>query len=128
MPDERDAGSLQHMLNAIARIGDYTAGLDLLTFSQVPVVQDAVIRQLMVLGEAANRVSRAMQAQSADVPWRDIIALRNVIVHQYEKINLERIWVTVHDDLPPVEKRISDLLASVDQEPPPSDSALDEHV
>ncbi|HZG43789.1 MAG TPA: HepT-like ribonuclease domain-containing protein [Longimicrobium sp.] len=101
MPDERDAGSLQHMLNAIARIGDYTAGLDLLTFSQVPVVQDAVIRQLMVLGEAANRVSRAMQAQSADVPWRDIIALRNVIVHQYEKINLERIWVTVHDDLPP---------------------------
>jgi uncharacterized protein with HEPN domain len=128
MPDERDAGSLQHMLNAIARIGDYTAGLDLLTFSQVPVVQDAVIRQLMVLGEAANRVSRAMQAQSADVPWRDIIALRNVIVHQYEKINLERIWVTVHDDLPPVEKRISDLLASVDQEPPPCDSALDEHV
>ncbi len=75
-PDGRDAGSLQHMLTSIARIRDYAAGLDLRTFSQVPVVQDAIIRQLMVLGEAANRVSPSMQAPSADIPWRDIIGLR----------------------------------------------------
>jgi uncharacterized protein with HEPN domain len=104
-PEERDPGALADMLGSIARIQDYAAGIDMRTFTQVGVVQDAVIRQLTVLGEAANRVSKSLQARSPEIPWRDIIGLRNVIVHQYGKVNPERIWRTLHDELPHVQSQ-----------------------
>ena len=59
-----------------------------------------MIRQLTILGEAASRVSDATRRGLPEIPWQTVVGMRNVVVHQYDKIVLERIWLAVEDDLP----------------------------
>lgn len=102
------------MLEAIARIESYTEGLTPDGFARSHVVQDGVLRQLTVLGEAANRLSPSTRALEPAIPWSDLIGLRNVIVHQYDKIIPERIWRAATEDCPALAPLLSGLLARRD--------------
>ncbi len=64
------------------------------------LVQDAIVRQLGILGEAAARISDEYRATYADVPWRDIVGMRNRLVHDYWDIDVGEVWRTVANDLP----------------------------
>ena len=69
----------------------------------------AVLHCLMVIGEAAARVERLAVSDVPDLPWRAMRSLRNVIVHEYEEINLPRVWQIVSADLPPLVAKLSAL-------------------
>jgi uncharacterized protein with HEPN domain len=62
--------------------------------------QDATIRRLLVIGEAARRVSDETRTNTSEVPWSNVIAMRNLLVHQYDDVDMSLVWDTVHEDLP----------------------------
>ena len=66
------------------------------------LVRDAVLHCLTVVGEAANRIAKESYAELPQLPWRDMIGLRNFVVHQYEDVNMPIIWDVIQRDLPVV--------------------------
>jgi uncharacterized protein with HEPN domain len=84
------------------------------TFLADRTMQHAVIRCLTVVGEAASRVSAETQASLPQIAWRDAVGLRNVLVHDYQGINLSRIWTIVEEDIPPLLASLSAYLNAID--------------
>jgi uncharacterized protein with HEPN domain len=77
-------------------------------------MQHAVIRCLTVVGEAANRVSAETRDTLPDIAWGEAVGLRNVLVHEYQRIDLSRIWTIVETDLPPLVNALNAYLDNVD--------------
>ncbi len=101
---------LLHMLDAIAQIRDYTRELDSDRFKSSRLVQDGVIRQLEILGEATKNLSSGTRAKAPGIPWKDMAGLRDVLTHQYFGVDLDAVWGTVGQDLPLVEQELRKLL------------------
>ncbi len=74
------------------------------------MMQDAVMHQIEVIGEASNNVSSEFQSQHPELPWTQMRAIRNKIVHDYREVNLEVVWDTVKNDLPALKTQIQRLL------------------
>ncbi len=105
---------LEHILAAIERIERYTADVDELGFLSSELIQDAVIRNLEVVGEAANnilRVDAAFADAHGEIPWQVMYAMRNRLSHGYDKVDLEMVWRTVCNDLPDLYRQIKALSA-----------------
>ena len=103
-PDERDPAYLWDMLEAARAIVSYTEGLALEDFladvRQMQLTRLAVERLLGILGEAARGVSSHLRDEHPEIPWKDIIGLRNVISHEYRRVNYEGIHEIVRADVP----------------------------
>ena len=101
---------LEDMLAAIQKIETYTDGLDFSQFESESIRVDAVVRNLTVIGEAANHVPEEIRAQLPRIPWAKATELRNFVVHEYFGITLEVIWLTTTARLPSLKKEIMDTL------------------
>jgi uncharacterized protein with HEPN domain len=100
---------LTHIAECIARIEEYTApGRD--HFMDSHQVQDAVMRNFEIIGEATNRISEPTLDQTPDIPWRQIAAFRNVLIHGYMGINLNRVWNVIENDLSNLKQAVNYLL------------------
>lgn len=102
----REETYLFDILNAAKTALGYTRGKTFDDFQQDTQCQDAVIRRLEIIGEAARRISPEFRGRH-DLPWELMIGMRNFVVHQYDSIDLQIIWDTVLDDLP-------DLIANIE--------------
>jgi uncharacterized protein with HEPN domain len=94
---------LEHILSAIQRIERHVTDLDEFGFLQSELLQDPVVRNIEVIGEAANNIQRVdpnFANAHADVPWQVMYAMRNRLSHGYDKIDFEMVWKTVCNDLP----------------------------
>lgn len=105
---------LAHILECIQKIERFTDD-GKSRFLQDDMVQDAVIRNLEIIGEAAKRIDENYRAAHPDIPWRALAGLRDVLIHQYEGVDLERVWAIVEKDLPPLKRAIAELLPPLDQ-------------
>lgn len=101
---------LKHIRDAIARIEAYTAG-GRKAFFQDTMVQDAVIRNLEVIGEAVKNLSSDFRRRHPTIPWRNITALRNVLIHEYFGVDLKIVWRVVERRLPMLKRSVERLLA-----------------
>ncbi|MBI4489860.1 MAG: DUF86 domain-containing protein [Deltaproteobacteria bacterium] len=101
---------LKHILDATEKIESYTTG-GRKTFFQDTMVQDAVIRNLEVIGEAVRNLSPEFRRRHLEVPWRSITALRNVLIHEYFGVELEIVWRVVKRRLPSLKRYVEMLLA-----------------
>ena len=106
----RDLSYLEHMLEAIERIQRYVGRKRRAGFLGDALLQDAVIRNIEIVGEAAGRVSPELAAQHAEIPWRDIVGMRHRLIHGYLKVNLETVWEVVERDLPALEPKLRAML------------------
>lgn len=97
---QRDDSLLLDMLQAAEQIREYTVGLQEADFLESRRDQDAVLLQFMVLGETAKRVSSGFQDAHPEVPWRKIMGLRNVVVHEYFHVDIRRVWKIASRDIP----------------------------
>jgi len=97
---------LAHILDALTQIESYTAGLVYAEFVQKRLVQDGVIRQLEIIGEASGNLSSDFRDEHSNLPWPQIISLRNRLIHAYFDINLGIVWDIVHTDLPPLKQNV----------------------
>jgi uncharacterized protein with HEPN domain len=106
---------LEHIVQAIRRISRYTESIDEAAFLQNELVQDAVIRNLEIIGEAARNISRdypEFAAGHPEIPWEEIYLMRNRVSHGYFSVDLEIVWKTVRSDVPELERQISRILDS----------------
>lgn len=100
---------LEHILQAIERIERHTADVDEMGFLASELIQDAVIRNLEVIGEAANNIQRvdaAFAMAHGEVPWQVMYAMRNRLSHGYDRVDFEIVWKTIHRDLPDLYKLV----------------------
>jgi uncharacterized protein with HEPN domain len=105
---------LGHILQAIERIEEYVSDMDETGFLTSKLVQDAVIRNIEIIGEAANNILRASPAfaeQHDHIPWQVMYAMRNSLSHGYDKVDIEIIWKTIHADLPELHRLIREVQA-----------------
>jgi uncharacterized protein with HEPN domain len=108
----RIADYLAHILEAIRNIEEYTEGMTLDDFMLDRKTQDAVIRNLEVIGEACNNVSKNnpdFAAAHASVPWGFAYEMRNALSHGYFKVDHAVVWQTLQHDLPTLQKQIAAL-------------------
>lgn len=105
----RDEDYIHHILGAIASVESYTAEGEA-AFLYDRRTQDAVIRNLEIIGEAANKLSPELQASNPDIPWADMIGMRNRLIHGYLTVDLNIVWSTVHEVLPGFKTKIAGLL------------------
>jgi uncharacterized protein with HEPN domain len=99
-PDQRDSAYLWDMLDAARTVEQLSSGLDFTQYSNDRRTQLAVERSLEIIGEAAGRVSASFCNAHPEIPWRQIIGQRNVLIHEYGEIKQERIWKTVIENIP----------------------------
>jgi uncharacterized protein with HEPN domain len=99
-PDQRDAAYLWDMLDAAQTVEQLSSGLDFFQYSNDRRTQLAVERSLEIIGEAARRVSDSFQNSHPEIPWRQIIGQRNVLIHEYGEVKQERIWKVVKENIP----------------------------
>ena len=101
---------MQDMLEATRRILDYTAGLDYTAFRDDFKTQDAVLRNLEVLGEAAKHIPEEVAAQYPSLPWREMAGTRDRLIHHYFGVNLDVVWGIVELELPGVVAELETIL------------------
>lgn len=107
MKDEQ--AYLLHIRDAIDRILSYTReGKD--AFLGDSMVQDAVLRNLEILGEASKRVSESLRGRAPDVPWREMAGMRDKLIHDYFGVDLSLVWDVVASELPTAQSRIVTLI------------------
>lgn len=97
------------MLEAVERIRAYTVGMDFDQFVGDRKTTDAVLRNLQILGEAANRTPRAVREQAPEIEWERIIRSRHIVVHHYFGVDHEIVWRIVEVHLPPLEEALQQL-------------------
>lgn len=105
---------LVQILECIQRIEDFTAD-GKTEFYRDPRTQDAVLHNLSVIGEAAKRVDAAYRAEYPTIPWRSMAGLRDVLIHQYDRVRLELVWTAVEKSLPDLKAEIIKILPPLDQ-------------
>ena len=107
---KNDSTYLRHILEAIEKIERYLSGANYESFTHNDMMIDAVIRELMIIGEAANNLSDKFQEERPDVMWWKIKAMRNVLVHEYFGVNLKIVWDTCKENLPALKLLIQKTL------------------
>jgi len=113
-----DRDRLNDILEAIAKIkARNTERLE--TFQSDGMLQVWVIHHLQVIGEAARGVSQSLKDRHPDVPWPEIVALRNILVHEYFGLNMHQVWTMTQRDLPVLEQHVENARAEIAIDPPP---------
>ncbi len=107
---KNDEVYLRHILDAISAVEEYLADLDESGFRESRMVQDAVIRQLQIMGEATKRVSPAVRDAHPQVPWQDVAGMRDKLAHHYFGVDLETVWLTATQDLKPLKVSVREIL------------------
>ena len=108
---------LEDIASAIRFIGRYTVG-GREGFMSSSLVQDGVIRRLSIIGEAAGRLPSSVRRKYEGVPWKKIVGMRNVLVHDYAETNLRTVWATITEDLPRLERVVEAMLVAADLQQP----------
>lgn len=104
---------LQHMLDAIGTIEIYLTGVDEATFRAQRLIQDGVIRQLEIIGEAVKHLSTVVRSQYPHVPWQDIAGMRDQLIHHYFGVDLDQVWLTATEDVPLFKAEVQVILTEL---------------
>lgn len=100
MPKRTDRELVSDIQEAIRRVMDYTSSMTYEAFLADTKTQDAVVRNLEIIGEAAKNLSENLRAKRADIPWKGMTGIRDKLIHHYFGINLDIVWQVVTHDLP----------------------------
>ena len=97
---EADFAYLCHLRDAAETIASYLKDVDESTFRTTQLIQDGVIRQLQIIGEATKKLSPGLRSEHPAVPWQDIAGMRDKLVHDYFGVDLDAVWLAASDDVP----------------------------
>jgi uncharacterized protein with HEPN domain len=110
MSERADRDSLSDIQEAIRRIGAYTMAMDYRAFLADFRTQDAVIRNLEIVGEATKNLSVEMRDRFPEVPWKAMAGVRDRLIHHYFGVNLDIVWQIVAGELPQLALQIEEIM------------------
>ena len=110
---ERDPGYLLDILDSARLAIGYLEEIDKTVFLTDVRTQDAVIRRLEIIGEAARRLSEEGRSTLPELPWRAMISMRNLVIHEYDGVDYAIVWETIKNDLPPLVNLLETKLDNV---------------
>jgi len=106
----RDDAYLLDMLLAARKVQQFTRNITWEDFEHDDLTQNAVMRQIQIIGEAARKVSSDYQRENPEIPWQQVIGMRNRLVHEYFRILPRRVWDVVEKDIPELIRLIEPLV------------------
>lgn len=105
-----DIDRLRHMLDAARESLQFSEGRSRNDLETDRMLVLAVLQDIEILGEAASRVSQEARGLHPEIPWQDIVRMRNRLIHGYFDVNLDVVWDTLHNDLPPLVRMLEEAL------------------
>ena len=107
---QRDISYFSDILDSSKLAVGYLANISYNEFKKNTAIQDAVIRRIEIIGEAANRISNTSRKRYDHLPWTEMKGMRNLLIHEYDEIDLKEVWNTVKNDLPSLIIEIEKIL------------------
>ena len=104
---------IEDINESIRKIEKYTKDLSLDDFKKNIMAVDAVVRNLSVIGEAVKNIPEEVKAKHPNIPWQEIIGMRNKITHEYFGVDIDILWETIKKDIPAFAKQINQLQANI---------------
>lgn len=108
-----DRQRLLHILEAINEIHNYTLNIKLETFLDNSMMRFACVKQIEIIGEAANYITPETRLLFTDIEWKQIIGMRHILVHEYFGVDFELIWQVILNDLPSLQVKVIAALKSI---------------
>ena len=105
---------LQHILDAIIEIENYTLNIDFSGFIENSMMRFACIKQMEIIGEAGNHVSDENKAKFTNIEWTQLIGMRNIFVHEYFGVDPNLVWEIIKGDLPGLKEKIIEILNTME--------------
>ena len=116
MSKRRDRDYLNDIREAIQRISTYTAGLTYEEFMKDIKTQDAVVRNLEIIGEATKNLSAGLKKSYPKIPWKDLMGMRDKMIHHYFGINYEIVWTIAREELASFLPQIDEIVWTIAKE------------
>jgi uncharacterized protein with HEPN domain len=111
----RDDAYLLDILIAARKALKFVKGLDRNEFEDNELIQNAVMRPLEIIGEGSAKISTDFRKAHSEIPWREMVGLRNRLIHEYFRIDFGAVWDTIHKDLPKLIEVIEPLVPKEDE-------------
>ncbi len=111
----RDDAYLLDILIAARKALKFVEGIDRNKFEESEILQNAVMRPLEIIGEASTKISKDFRKAHSEIPWREMVGLRNRLIHEYFRIDYGAVWDTIHKDLPKLIEMIEPLVPKEDE-------------
>ena len=112
---QHDLIRLRHMMAAAKEAMEFAAGKTRMDLEKDRLHMLAIIKSIEIIGEAASKVTETFKTENSNIPWNDIINMRNRLIHAYFDVNLDIVWQTVKTDLP-------DLIKALEETIPPEET------
>lgn len=109
---------VEHILECVERVEEYMKGVTKDEFLNSTQLQDAVIRRIEIIGEAAKRVPTKIKDRYIDIPWKQIAAMRDILIHEYFGVDLELTWKVAKEDVRELKEKISRVKKDLEEKNP----------
>ena len=110
MSKRKDIDLIQDIKESIERIVSYTHDIEYGDFTQDNKTQDAVIRNIEIMGEAAKALSEKVKKDNSDIPWKNIAGTRDKLIHAYFGVNVDIVWSIVKEEIPELFPKVKSIL------------------
>lgn len=110
MSKRGDIAFIEDIKEAIKRINAYISGMDYKEFLKDKKTQDAVVRNLEIIGEAAKNISQESKQKYPEMPWKDFARVRDKLIHFYHGVNYDVVWDIALHELPPALKQVKKII------------------
>jgi uncharacterized protein with HEPN domain len=104
-----DIAYIDHILLCISKIQEYTKDLQKTDFDKNEMLQDAVIRNVEIIGEATKKISADLKSQNGEIPWKEMSGMKDKLIHDYLGVDIDVVWRTVQEDIPLIKSLIQNI-------------------
>ncbi|MGB5531092.1 MAG: HepT-like ribonuclease domain-containing protein [Ignavibacteriaceae bacterium] len=111
---DNDRIRIQHIIDASEEALSFVLNVDRENFFKNRMLILSIIKEIEIIGEAASKISEETKLQYSHIPWKDIVGMRNRLIHGYFDVNVELVWNTTKNNLPPLIKSLKEILPEIE--------------